>query len=216
MDDNTQGFGGSLGNRDLVMLGSVEELVKVFNTNIETGLTDDQVQERRGPRWELGEYSQDHDGRRIKNVVLVRRNGTVVEVSPVDLVYEDIVEVKVKHPVPMGWWDNTGEYNDDYFGERIPADIRIIESDGFHVQRHNNDKNILTLTVTLFFRWTSLDLTETIVPRRKGQESVKETLLKQQILLFTTAGQFLDGALVLSTAQERRKRNIFTSLEHFE
>ena len=115
------------------MLGSVEELVKVFNTNIETGLTDDQVQERRGPKWEL-----------------VRRNGTVVEVSPVDLVYGDIVEVKVKHPVPMGWWDNTGEYNDDYFGERIPADIRIIESDGFQVHKHNNDKNILTLTVTLF------------------------------------------------------------------
>ena len=132
------------------MLGSVEELVKVFNTNIETGLTDDQVQERRGPKWELGEYSQDHDGRRMKNVVLVRRNGTVVEVSPVDLVYGDIVELKVKHPVPMGWWDNTGEYNDDYFGERIPADIRIIESDGFQVHKHNNDKNILTLTVTLF------------------------------------------------------------------
>ena len=133
-DDNTQGFGGALGNWDLVMLGSVEELVKVFNTNIETGLTDDQVQERRGPKWEVGEYSQDHDGRRMKNVVLVRRNGTVVEVSPIDLVYGDIVEVKVKHPVPMGWWDSTGEYNDDYFGERIPADIRIIESDGFQVQ----------------------------------------------------------------------------------
>ena len=50
-DDNTQGFGGSLGNWDLVMLGSVEELVKVFNTNIETGLTDDQVSsEVRGGR----------------------------------------------------------------------------------------------------------------------------------------------------------------------
>ena len=71
-----------MGNWDLVMLGSVEELVKVFNTNIETCLTDDQVQERRGPKWEL-----------------VRRNGTVVEVSPVDLVYGDIVEVKLKHPV---------------------------------------------------------------------------------------------------------------------
>ena len=132
-DDNTQGFGRSLGNWDLVMLGSLEELVKVFNTNIETGLTDDQVQERRGPKWKLGEYSQDHDGRRMKNVVLVRRNGTVVEVSPVDLVYGDIVEVKVKHPVPMGWWDNTGEYNDDYFGERI------IESDGFQVQSQNQE-----------------------------------------------------------------------------
>ena len=53
------------------------------------------------------------------------------------------------------------------------------------------------------------------MPRRKGQESVKETRLKQQILRFTTAGQFLDGALVLSTARARRKRNIFTSLEHF-
>ena len=52
-DDNTQGFGGSLGNWDLVMLGSVEELVKVFNTNIETGLTDDQVQERRGQNGNL-------------------------------------------------------------------------------------------------------------------------------------------------------------------
>ena len=54
------------------------------------------------------------------------------------------------------------------------------------------------------------------MPRRKGQESVKEIRVKQQILRFTTAGQFLDGALVLSTAQERRKRNIFSSLEHFE
>ena len=54
------------------------------------------------------------------------------------------------------------------------------------------------------------------MPRKKGQESVKETRLKQQILRFTTPGQFLDGALVLSTAPARRKRNIFSSLEHFE
>ena len=53
------------------------------------------------------------------------------------------------------------------------------------------------------------------MPRRKGQELVKETRLKQQILRFTTAGQFLDGALVLSSARARRKRNIISSLEHF-
>ena len=84
--------------------------------------------------------------------------------------------------------------------------------------RYNDTtQNILTLTVALLFlRWTSLDLTETVVPRRKGQESVKETRLKQQILRFTTPGQFLDGALVLSTARARRRRNIFSSLEHFE
>ena len=54
------------------------------------------------------------------------------------------------------------------------------------------------------------------MPRRKGQESVKEARLKQQILHFTTRGQFPDGALVLSTARARRKRNIFSSLKHFE
>ena len=54
------------------------------------------------------------------------------------------------------------------------------------------------------------------MPRIKGQESVKETRLKRQILRFTTRGQFLDGALVLSTAQARRKTNTFSSLEHIE
>ena len=52
-EENTRGFGGLLGNWYLVMLGSVEELHKVFNTNIETGLTDDQVQERRGQNGSL-------------------------------------------------------------------------------------------------------------------------------------------------------------------
>ena len=103
----------------------MEELVKEFDTNIETGLTDAQVQKRRR-KWDIEEKAE-------YGVAFVRRNGSLVEVSPVDLVHGDIVEVKLKHPVPMGWWDNTGEHNDGYTGEKIPADIRIIESVGFKV-----------------------------------------------------------------------------------
>ena len=84
----------------------MEELVKEFDTNIETGLTDAQVQKRRR-KWDIEEKAE-------YGVALVRRNGSLVEVSPVDLVHGDIVEVKLKHPVPMGWWDNTGEHNDGY------------------------------------------------------------------------------------------------------
>ena len=70
----------------------------------------------------------------MKNVVLVRRTSTVVEVSPVELVYGDIVEVKA--------------------GDMIPADIRIIKSDGFKVKANTYISNH-TVYHHLNHRWTS-------------------------------------------------------------
>ena len=119
---------------------SVEELCKRFNTNIESGLTKEQVvesKEEQGPNqvknppyvpiWvrlccfcfcldeikENGFSSPPEFQENPAKTAHVRRNGSKVEISAADLTVGDIVEVKE--------------------GDLVPADIRIIKSDGFKV-----------------------------------------------------------------------------------
>ena len=104
---------------------SVEELCKMLNTNVETGLTDAQVKERQK------EEKQGIDPEEDVPMAQVRRNGSLVEIPAADLVVGDIVEVKLKGPLVL--YSPTDTYSDYYFGEDIPADIRIVKADGFKV-----------------------------------------------------------------------------------
>ena len=60
-----------------------------------------------------------------------------------DLAVGDIVEVKPKGPLVL--YSPTDTYSDYYYGEDIPADIRIVKADGFKVRK----KNIIFLTKTI-------------------------------------------------------------------
>jgi len=121
---------------------SLEELCKRFNTNIESGLTKEQVaegQKEHGPNqvknppqvpiwvrlccfcfclkeikkngFSYGPFYQKNPAKTTR----VRRNGSTVEIPAEDLTLGDIVELKA--------------------GDLIPADIRIIKSDGFKVDQ---------------------------------------------------------------------------------
>jgi len=108
---------------------SVEELCKMLNTNVESGLTDAQVKERQK------EEKQGIDPEEDVPMAQVRRNGSLVEIPVADLVVGDIVEVKLKGPLVL--YSPTDTYSDYYFGENIPADIRIVKADGFKVDEGN-------------------------------------------------------------------------------
>ena len=71
---------------------SVEELCKKLETNVETGLTDDQVKERQKKVEKI-------EGDEEVIMALARRNGCLVEIPATDLVVGDIVEVKLKGPL---------------------------------------------------------------------------------------------------------------------
>ena len=88
---------------------SLEELCKRFNSNIEEGLTKEQVvegQKEHGP-------NQIRNQKNPAKTARVRRNDLTVEIPAEDLTVGDIVEMKA--------------------GDVVPADIRIITSDGFMV-----------------------------------------------------------------------------------
>ena len=104
----------------------LEELCKMLNTNVETGLTDGQVKDRQKKK-------EIEPAREEVMMVQVRRNGSLMEIPAQDLVVGDIVEVKLKGPLVTF----AEKYEDYYLGEKIPADIRIIEADGFKVIKHN-------------------------------------------------------------------------------
>ena len=119
---------------------SVEELCKRFKSNIEEGLTKEQVaegQKEHGPNairsppqvpiWvrlccfcfcleEIKKNGFSYGPEYQKNpakTARVRRNGSTVEIPAEDLTLGDIVELKA--------------------GDMVPADIRIIKADGFEV-----------------------------------------------------------------------------------
>ena len=102
---------------------SLDELCKRLNTNIETGLTNEQVlvaQKEHGLN-NLGQVKQESHLQFIKSSnkvdlakkFFVLRNGARVEIPVAELTVGDIVEVKG--------------------GDKIPADIRIVKSDGLEV-----------------------------------------------------------------------------------
>ena len=87
---------------------SLEELCKRFNSNIEEGLTKEQVvegQKEHGP-------NQIRNQKNPAKTARVRRNDSTVEIPAEDLLVGDIVEMKAGI---------------------VPADIRIIKLDGFMV-----------------------------------------------------------------------------------
>ena len=119
---------------------TLEELFKRLNTNVESGLSKEQVEEglkEHGPNqlptppsvpiWirvccfcfcldEIKKNGFSHGPQYHENpakTAQVRRNGSTMEISAADLTVGDIVELKA--------------------GDLIPADIRIIKSDGFKV-----------------------------------------------------------------------------------
>jgi len=144
---------------------SVEELCKKLETNVETGLTDDQVKERQKKVEKI-------EGDEEVIMALARRNGCLVEIPATDLVVGDIVEVKLKGPLKGSLADihlRGMKWEDCYFGEKIPADIRIIEADGFEV-----DEDILQPSNPM---------------RTKGTEFTHENPLETENLAFykTTA-----------------------------
>jgi len=121
---------------------SVEELCKRFKSNIEEGLTKEQVaegQKEHGPNairsppqvpiWvrlccfcfcleEIKKNGFSYGPEYQKNpakTTRVRRNGSTVEIPAEDLTLGDIVELKA--------------------GDMVPADIRIIKADGFEVDQ---------------------------------------------------------------------------------
>ena len=119
---------------------TLEELFKRLNTNVESGLSKEQVEEglkEHGPNqlptppsvpiWirvccfcfcldEIKKNGFSHGPQYHENpakTAQVRRNGSTMEISAGDLTVGDIVELKT--------------------GDLIPADVRIIKSDGFKV-----------------------------------------------------------------------------------
>merc|ERR1719334_953205 len=89
---------------------SLDELCKRLNTSIETGLTNEQVlvaQKEHGLN-NLGQVD-------LAKKFFVKRNGARAEIPVAELTVGDIVEVKG--------------------GDKIPADIRIVKSDGLEVDQ---------------------------------------------------------------------------------
>ena len=93
-----------------------------LNTNVVTGLTDGQVKYRQKKK-------EIKPAREEVMMAQVRRNGSLMEIPAQDLVVGDIVEVKLKGPL-VTFAENSEDY---YLGKKIPAELRIIEADGFKV-----------------------------------------------------------------------------------
>ena len=99
---------------------SLDELVKRFNTDIKTGLTEEAARDglaKYGPNTQiLPDYVVDHwslhygESAKPSKLVATRRAGQTVQVKVEELTLGDIVEIK---SIAM-----------------LPADIRIIETDG--------------------------------------------------------------------------------------
>lgn len=95
-----------------------------------------------------------------------------------DLIVGDIVEVKVKGPLVM-----FAEKSEDYYlGEKIPADIRITEADGFKVINHYNFPDQFSPSTLL--KVHQLNLTGEDEPKVKGSESTSENPLETENVAF--------------------------------
>jgi len=88
---------------------SVEELCKRFNTNVKSGLTKEQAAEGRKKHGR-------HQAKSAGDTTYVLRDGSKEKISVSLLTVGDVVEVNADHC--HGW---------------VPADMRIIKSDGFKV-----------------------------------------------------------------------------------
>ena len=167
---------------------SLEELCKRFNTNVESGLTKEQVaegQKEHGPNqirnppqvpiWvrlccfcfclkEIKKNGLSYGPEYQKNPAKsthVRRNGSTVEISAEDLTVGDIVDLKA--------------------GDLVPADIRIIKSDGLKVIIIIMLLTMILLTIN---KVEQSSLTGESEPKAKKPEFSHENPLETQNLAF--------------------------------
>ena len=135
---------------------SVEELCKRFNTNVKIGLTKEQAAEGRKQHGR-------HQAKSSGDTTYVLRDGAKEKIAVSNLTVGDIVEVKADHG--HGW---------------VPADIRIIKSDGFKVII-----NIIYLTIIIITQKVDQsNLTRDSEPKPKKAEFTHENPLETANLAF--------------------------------